>query len=47
MLHDVNDILLEAATGIDLNEKAPILDQLVQIVDKLNDLDIDTHSLVM
>ena len=47
MLQDVKDILLDVAPEMDLNENAPILDQLGQIVGKLNALDIDTNQLLM
>ena len=46
-LHEVKDILLEVVLDVVLNNKAFILDQLVQIVDKMNDPNIDTQSLLV
>lgn len=43
----MKDILLDFMPDVVLNVKEPILDQLIQIVDKLNALDIDTQSNLM
>ena len=43
----MKDILLEVVLDVALNNKAFILDQLVQIVDKMNDPNIDTQSLLV
>lgn len=47
VLHDVKDILLDVVPDITLNDKSPILDQLVQVVDKINEPEIDTQSKFM
>lgn len=43
----MKNILLEDVPDIVFNEKVPILNQLVQIVNKLNDLEIETQSLLL
>ena len=47
VLFEIKNILLDTIIIDDLDENTPILDQLVYIVDKINELDINVHQKLM
>lgn len=47
VLHDIKNIFLDTIFFDDLDEKAPIIDQLVKIVERLIDPDINTQPKLM
>ena len=47
VLHEIKDIFLENFDVENLNEKAPIVPQLVQIIEKINGPNVDANENLM
>ncbi len=44
MLHEIKEIFVVAFDIKNLNEKAPIISQQLQIMEKVNDIDIESNE---